>query len=245
MPRGRAVLLTALLAAACRPADGPDCSLGGGAGAPSVCLKPQQSSAYYVAQSQLYFNTLDSSVTNPAAPDYSTLVARWEWPPWLKLTGYQSSVMVATDQVLKAEQPSTVPTRDCQAFTTQPFGRCHVSIQYSGGPCPIYEEFTFNNAGQMTFIEAWSDLPGLRPMAASDHWAEASDVQRLSTKIPGLGNSQGLINLNSTWMQQAAKGDPNIADFVSSAENFWPAWTAALEAAGPNLYRQGCGWPAG
>ncbi len=235
-----------VITASCHPAPkGPDCSLGGGAGAPSSCLKPQQSADYYVAQSKLYFDTLDSSVMNPGEPAYSPLVARWEWPPWLKLTGYQSSVMIETDQILTKETPSTVPQRDCQAFTTEPFGRCHVSFQFSGGPCPIYEEFTFNDAGQMTFIEAWSDLPGLRPMADSDHWAQGANVKRLSTQIPGLGNSQGLINLSSPWMQQAAQGDPDIAEFLSSAENFWPAWTAALSAAGPNLYQQGCGWPSG
>jgi hypothetical protein len=214
-------------------------------GAPSACLKPHQTPDYYVAQSKQYFDTLDSSLTSPAEPAYSSLVARWEWPPWLKLTGYGSDVMVETDAALTKGTPSTVPIKNCQAFTTQPFGRCHVSFQYAGGPCPIYEEFTFNDAGEMTFIEAWSDLPGLRPFADGDTWAEASTVQRLSTKIPGLGNAQGLIDLNSSWMQDAAKRDPQIADFVSRAQDFWTAWTDELEAAGPDLYQRGCGWPAG
>jgi len=57
----------------------------------------------------------------------------------------------------------------------------------------------FNDQGEMTFIEAWSD-------------------------------------------QQAASEDPEIADFVHRARDFWPAWRQALEDAEPDYFARGCGW---
>jgi hypothetical protein len=222
-----------------------DCTVGGGQGASSLCLKPHQSAAYYADQGNKYFDTLDAKADPHSIPDYSSLVARWEWPPWLKLTAYGHDQTIQLDQVLTREAPSTVPVRDCRGFAVQPFGRCRVSFAYSGGLCPIYEEFTFNDQGEMTFIEAWSDLPGLLPTAdAQDRWAEKAGVHRLSTKVPGLGNATGLINLDSPWMQEAAKADLEIADFVARANDFWPNWSQELQNAGNDLYIRGCGWPA-
>ncbi len=139
--------------------------------------------------------------------------------------------------------PSTVPVRECKAFSVQPFARCYVSFKYAKGSCPIYEEFTFNGQGKMTFIEAWSNLPGKLPMKDStDRWAQGSGVQRLSTRIPGLGGPQGLIDLDAQWMKDAAAADPQVADFVARAQNFWPAWIKAFQEAGEDLYKRGCGW---
>jgi hypothetical protein len=116
-------------------------------------------------------------------------------------------------------------------------------MDYEGGSCPIYEEFTFNNQGEMTFIEAWSDLPGLLPTAdLTDRWAEGADVHRLSTRIPGLGNATGSIDLNSDAMTLAAGQDAEVADFVTRARNFWETWYVELEAAGDDLFKRGCGW---
>ena len=159
------------------------------------------------------------------------------------LTGYQRDTMTSIGGLLKQFDPSTVPTRDCRAFATQPFGRCHVVFAYGGGACPIYEEFTFNDQGEMTFIEAWSDLPGLLPTSATaDRWAEDPGVHRLSTKIPGLGNATGQIDLAADWMTQAAARDPEIADFVARANDFWQTWYDAYQAAGSDLFKRGCGW---
>jgi hypothetical protein len=238
------VAVMALVTSCAAPPSGSVCMNGGTDGATARCLKTTQTSSYYASQSNLYFNALDSSANPKDIPSYSTLVARWEWPPWLKLTAFGDTMIVQIDQVLTEQAPSTVPTRDCRGFSVQPFGRCHVSFAFSGGPCPIYEEFTFNDQGQMTFIEAWSDTPALSPTSASDHWAEAADFHRLATKVPGLGNATGLINLQSSWMTKAAAQDPEIKDFVMRAENFWPTWTAQLQSAGSNLYPTGCGWAA-
>jgi hypothetical protein len=209
----------------------------------ATALTPQQPSEYYVEQAHKYFDTLDTGADPNSIPRYSTLVARWELPPWLWLTGYGRDNMLLTTEFALQLTPSTVPTRDCRAFSVQPFARCYVSFEYEEGPCPIYEEFVFNDQGEMTFIEAWSDQPGRLPTSdPSDRWAEGSDVRRLSTKIPGLGNATGLIDLSSEAMMRAASEDAEVADFVRRAENFWPAWAQALRDAGPDYFARGCGW---
>ncbi len=236
-----ACLTALLLLAAC----GEDTTPAGtppGPGALSTALKPTKQPAYYVAQAEKYFDTLDTSADPKSVPDYSPLVARYEWPPWLYLTGYKKQVMIDSTKAAVAADPSTVPTRECKAFTTQPFARCYVVFKYKHGPCPIYEEFTYNDAGQMTFIEAWSDLPGMMPMdKTKDRWAEKG-IRRLSTKVPGLGNSEGKIDLDAQYMKDAAAKDKDVADFLYRANNFMTAWLKALQDAGPDLYKKGCGW---
>jgi len=81
------------------------------------------------------------------------------------------------------------------------------------------------------------------PMAdPNDRWAEGSDVQRLSTRVPGLGSETGLIDLDSEAMQEAASEDTELADFVRRAKDFWPSWLEASEEAGSDYYARGCGW---
>jgi hypothetical protein len=230
------------------------CSQGGGSSAGcaensfSTCLTPKQSPEYYVEQSLKYFDTLDASASRESIPNYSELVARWEWPPWLKLTGIGREMMIDSDKLVVELTPSTVPIRDCRAFSVNPFGRCRVSFQYDGGPCPIYEEFTFNDQGEMTFIEAWSDLPGYLPMAdEEDKWGEGAGVHRLSTKIPGLGKADGLIVPDGAAMRRAAARDAEIADFARRANDFYTTYAEELLKSGGSLsedelYGIGCGW---
>ncbi len=224
----------------------PDpCQLDDGSAAPSTCLEPTQDPEYYVDKGLAYFDTMDSDKEWQGDPNYSPLVARWEWPPWLKLTAYTRDNIEATDALLHL-YPSTVPERDCRFFSEQPFARCRVTFFYAdhdGQPCPIYEEFTFNDQGEMTFIEAWSDLPGMLPMDDSaDPWAESAGVSRLSTRVPGLGNAEGRIDLQSDAMLAAAADDPDINDFVVRANDWYATWSAELEAAGDDLWERGCGW---
>lgn len=242
-----AVLLLALIACtpsnpksdgAVEPCDGP--------AADASCLSPTMSPEYYVEQAQLYFNTMDTAQDRTIHPAYSELVARWEWPPWLYLTAFGYDNIMSTDTLLRA-YPSTVLNRDCQFFDVQPFARCRVEFFYEdpsheGRGCPIYEEFVFNDAGEMTFIEAWSDLPGHLPMSEDDTWAEGEGVTRLSTRIPGLGNGEGKIDLESDQMTQAAEQDPDIANFVHRANNWLETWTEAYTEAGDDLWERGCGW---
>ena len=119
-------------------------------------LSPKFAPEYYIDQGVKYFLTMESSVPNHVQPNYSDLVIRWEWPPWLKLTGYKRRNLINTDILLKL-YPTKYDTIDCQFFEVQPFCRCHVIFNYSGTRIPIYEEFVFNDKGEITFIEAWSD----------------------------------------------------------------------------------------
>ncbi len=209
----------------------------------STCLSPTQTDAAYIDQGERYFDTLDASADPASGPTYSELVARWEWPPWLLLTGYGRDLTIAVDAVVLAVYPTTtVPERDCRAFGVQPFARCRVTMDFDGQPCPIYEEFTFNDQGEVTFVEAWSDQPGLLPGADTDTWAEGADVARLSTRIPGLGNATGLIDPESDAMTDVAASDADVAEFVRHTEDFWGTWTEAYDAAGDDLYARGCGW---
>lgn len=237
--RGTLSLLVALLAAGGCSEDAP------GPDALSTALSPTRPASYYVDQANKYFDTLDTSADRASVPTYSELVARWEWPPWLKLTGIGRDKIHDLDKLVLVATPATVPQRDCRFFPEQPFARCYVSFDYPGkGRCPIYEEFTFNDAGEMTFIEAWSDLPGMLPMAdpQGDRWAEGANVSRLSTKVPGLGNAEGLIDLEATWMVAAAEGDADVADFLKRAKDFSTWWLREYNAAGDDLFPIGCGW---
>ena len=205
------------------------------------------SADYYAQNSSGYFDTMDTAADMDAVPPYSELVARWEWPPWLKLTAFGYDNILAADTMLRL-YPSTIPERDCRGFEVQPFGRCRVVFYYEdelhqGRGCPIYEEFTFNDDGEITWIEAWSDLPGSLPMReGADEWAEGEGVTRLSTRIPGLGNPRGLIDLDSEAMTVAAESDADVADFVTRAGDWWTTWSEEYGAAGDEMWETGCGW---
>ena len=164
----------------------------------------------------------------------------------IQLTAFGLENIESADTLLRL-YPSTIPERDCRFFEQQPFARCRVTFYYEdeaheGRGCPIYEEFAFNDRGEMTFIEAWSDLDGFRPMADEDPWAEAAGVPRLSTRIPGLGNGEGLMDLDGDAMADAAATDADVADFVYRANNWFETWSAEVEAAGDDLWERGCGW---
>jgi hypothetical protein len=214
-------------------------------GALASCLEPTQSEAYYIEQSSMYFDTMDYTVDLEVPPAYSELVARWEWPPWLKLTAFGLENITATDTLLQL-YPSVVPERECLAFDEQPFGRCYVVFYYDdhdGKSCPIYEEFTFNDDGEITFIEAWSDQPGMLPMAdESDRWGEAR-TDRLSERVPGLGRPDGLIDLDGEAMLAAAETDEVLADFLYRANDWQETWLEEYAASdGEQMWITGCGW---
>lgn len=216
------------------------------AAALSTCASPTQSGAFYVDQAQRYFDALDRSQPNDRVPTYAENVMRWEWPPWLKLTGYTREQMEGTDKLVKTGAPAVVSHRDCRAFAVQPFARCRVSFDYDnqggGKPCWIYEEFTFNDQGEMTFVEAWSDLPGLRATEdAGDPWAEGKGVHRLSTRVPGLGTPTGHVTPTDAALVAAAALDPELADMVARMLDFWPKWIEENNK-DPDYFAVGCGW---
>ena len=173
----------------------------------STCLTPLYSPEYYIEQGVKYFQTMQSDIPINVVPNYSDKVVRYEWPPWLIVTGYERNGLILGDILLKLN-PTSYDLIDCRYFEEQPFCRCHVVFNYGGELCPIYEEFTFNDQGEMTFIEAWSDYESLLPMNAGndgewddqDYWALGA-ADRLSTRVPGLGNDRGMIAPASNWMQ--------------------------------------------
>jgi len=221
----------------------PECYEPGGDEPTSRNLTPAFSADYYAQQSSLYFDTLDSGADPLSVPEYSILVARWEWPPWLKLTGLGKPSMVWIDRILRL-YPTSIPERDCRGFDEQPFGRCHVVFYYNDGePCPIYEEFTFNDLGEITFIEAWSDLPEFFPTPDfGDVWAQGPAVRRLSTAVPGLGKPDGLIDLDGDCMRQVAGQNEDVADFLDHAVDPLVSWILDYLAWGRDSFSVGCGW---
>ena len=193
----------------------------------SRCLEPQYPPEYYIEQGELYFYTMDKSIPIEF-PNYSDMVVRWEWPPWLWLTGLGRASMYWTTFVLR-QYPTTYAMIECEAFDVQPFCRCHVVFDYSGELCPIYEEFTFNDQGEITFIEAWTDLPGWLPMEdPEDYWGEGENVSRLSTRMPGLGNETGRNRLYEDWMDDAAETDVDLTNYLRRARQPYETWLEEL-----------------
>jgi hypothetical protein len=211
-------------------------------GATASCVVANRAPEYYIQEAEAYFDTLDLDASRESVPDYHPMVARWEWPPWLLLTGLTADDMIKTSRTLRSIDPSTVPARDCRFFEEQPFARCYVEFEYEGGSCPIYEEFSFDREGRMNFIEAWSNLPGLLPNASDDPWAEAENYPRLATRIPGLGNETGTFDLESQFMAEASAADADVADFALRASQWEKYWAMALIDAPENFFGIGCGW---
>lgn len=233
----RGALLAAL--AACGGAPNPSpCE---GDDALLACSVRTLSDDHYVAQAHAYFDTMDYEPVGEIEPDYADTVARWEWPPWLKLTAFGATDIRASDALLVA-YPSVVKERDCRAFDTPPFARCRVVFYYDahdGKGCPIYEEFAFNAGGQITWIEAWTDGPAFGFGEPGDE----VDPGRLSTRIPGLGTTDGAIDPNSDAMAKAARKDSDVADFAERAKDWTAAWAEELAANGGDaMWEAGCGW---
>jgi hypothetical protein len=222
-------------------------------GALATCLTPKFDSAYYIEQGVKYFLTMQSDIPPSVQPNYSDLVIRYEWPPWLLLTGYGRDFLIQSDILLKLN-PTKYDTINCQFFNEQPFCRCHVVFDYSGEKCPIYEEFVFNDQGEITFIEAWSDYESKLPQGMNagadgvwsydEYWGKQPNVYRLSTKIPGLGNSTGKIVLNSSYMQKAMAQDANIADLEKRLKDPFTTYIQYLATHQEEL-ANGCEAPEG
>ena len=242
----RTVIGLALMASGCTADSVDPIDPCGTDAATADCLTPKQDPSYYVEQAEKYFNTMDFNEVMDDAPVYAEWVVRWEWPPWLLLTAFGADHIESTDLLLRL-YPSTIPERDCRFFEQQPFARCRVVFYYDdpsheGRGCPIYEEFAFNDAGEMTVIEAWSDLDGLRPMRGDDEWAQAADVSRISTRIPGLGTPSGQLDINGDAYAEAAQADADLMDLRDRANDWMTTWSAALDEAGDDLWPNGCGW---
>ena len=85
-----------------------------------------------------------------------------------------------------------------------------------------------------------TDLPGWLPMEdPDDTWAEGENVDRLSTRMPGLGNETRLIDLYALWMEAVAERDPDVADFLSRARDPYVTWLWELLTHLPEVM-EGC-----
>ena len=150
--------------------------------------------------------------------------------------------MNLTADALRDLDPSTVPIRECRFFNEQPFARCYVVFEYEGGLCPIYEEFIFNSLGEITWIEAWSDLPTLLPQTDDDRWAEDLNYPRLGTRIPGLGQESGPFDWTSDEVLNLVQDDLEVMDFIERTRNWRHYWIDVFTNAPPNFFASGCGW---
>ena len=203
----------------------------------STVLVPKQPESYYIGQANEYFDSLDTSVEK-GKPNYSVKVARWEWPPWLILTGFHKQKVHVIDGLIRASGPCICVNRTLKFFPQNPYIRSVITFYYGKSdienkenPLQIYEEFTFNDSGEITFVEAWYDQPykDLLPPLDENGWPISQEsVKRLSTQIPGLGNPDGLIDLNSEAMIACAKSNQIVADFRDRAEHFDKAVATVL-----------------
>jgi len=228
----------------------PDCYNNG---ALSTCLSPKFDSSYYIEQGIKYFQTMESDIPIDVQPNYAPKVIRWEWPPWLLLTGYGKDFLIQSDILLKLN-PTQYYTLECKYFEEQPFCRCHVVFDYSGDSCPIYEEFTFNDFGEITFIEAWSDYestlpPGMNAgndssWTTDEYWAMQSGINRLSIKVPGLGTASGDLLINSPYMKIAIANDIDVAEMARRIKNPVRTYLQQLVLHSTEL-KHGCEAPVG
>lgn len=203
----------------------------------STALTPKLSESYYIEQAHEYFNTLDTSVEK-GKPNYSHRVARWEWPPWLILTAFGRDNIHTIDGLIRASGPCICVNRNIKFFTQNPFVRSVITFHYGDddvenktNPLRIYEEFTFSDFGDITFIEAWYGQPwlDLLPPLDSDGWPISQEsVARLSTQIPGLGRHDGVIDFDSNDMIVASNNIQIVGSFRSRALQFHKALATTL-----------------
>ena len=101
----------------------------------------------------------------------------------------------------------------------------------------------FNDKGEMTWIEAWSDLPGLLPQSEDDRWAESEDYPRLGGRVPGLGQTMGNFDWMNEFVTQEVQGDKVLEDFIMRTENWRMYWVETFTQAPTDFFAVGCGWP--
>lgn len=179
---------------------------------------------YYIGQCDVYFNSLESNFRF-FKPSYSKLVTRWEWSSSSHLTGYGRNTIHAVDSFMR-NYPCIYMEREHRFFMQQPFARSMVTcyfgndIQAKAHPIKFYYEFTFNDVGEITFIECWLARQGDQlPSFRHDGWP-TGDIYRLSSILPGLGNQYGIVDMNSAVMYIAGTNDEYIAELRSRAFEF-------------------------
>lgn len=190
----------------------------------STNLTPKFIGKYYIRQCDVYFNSLEPKYQF-FKPNYSKKICRWEWPSSVFLTGYGCKTVHSIDTILRT-YPCLCIEREHRFFKQQPFARSIVTFHYGNDaktkmkPTRMYFEFTFNDQGQITFIESWLARQGEQlPLFRNDGWP-TGEFYRISTLIPGLGNRQGNIDINSAVMYISGTGDAKVAELRNGAFDF-------------------------
>jgi len=187
----------------------------------STNLTPKFIASYYVRQCDVYFNSLEGKFQF-FKPNYSRKICRWEWPNNALLTGYGRTTMYNVDSILRT-YPCICVEREHRYFSLQPYARSIVTFYYGDDillrkkPIRMYFEFTFNDQGEITFIESWLAKQGEQlPLFRHDGWP-TGEFYRLSTIVPGLGNKNGYIDINSAVMYISGTSDLNVAELRNRA----------------------------
>ena len=210
----------------------------------STELVANQPADFYLARADAYFNLISGKdsqgknlPSNFLKPEYSKFMVRWEWEPWLLLTGKNDGwkeEWELIDSTLPLSLPSVISNRVYRFSTVNPYIRSIIDIKYEGSArtLRIYEEFTFNDHGQMTFIEAWTfDDPKVAPEfnvlekesfidpSTNRFWPDETKMYRMSTLLPGLGakgtHGQPLVaKTNSVGMKKAFQKEAAVVKFM-------------------------------
>lgn len=185
----------------------------------STCVQPTKGEEYYVGQALNYFAQLDPTQEKRDKALLSKGFLRFEWAPWTLFNGYADKLTHMVDAVdgkIGSFFPTSPEHRICTFHETNPFVRCSlimwshyddprtekapVSDALKGkAGCGIYQEFTFDQEGRISFTEVNSvTLP---------------KQTRLSTRVPGLGRT-GEAAVHTDVLHDYSGNDPHL-DFLT------------------------------
>ena len=191
----------------------------------SNSVVPNKDESYYINQANTYFSFLETTSKDHIEPNYSPSLIRWEWEPWLILTGLNDERTLIIDSLIRETGKCECLDRELVFYNTNPFVRCRVTFYYGENKTPIkiYEEFTFDGSGNISFIEAWYDVEDNKlqiPEREFDGWPKFCSVKRLSNLIPGYNKTDFILVLESSEMISQAELYDDVKNFKSRAEKF-------------------------
>ncbi|KAL7556649.1 hypothetical protein ACA910_017588 [Epithemia clementina (nom. ined.)] len=118
-------------------------------------MAPEQAE-YYIKQCDIFLNTLTTTLRPAKIPNLSKTVMRWDWSHD-RLTGRNRDTLIAMDIFATAVAPEQSVESEHKIYQQQPLGRSMVQFQSvkSGDLRTLYIEFTFNDEGEISFVEVW------------------------------------------------------------------------------------------
>ena len=157
-------------------------------------LMAKEQAEYYKKQCDVYLDTLAATLHPDEIPNLSENVLRWDWTRQ-ELTSRNRDTLIAMDVFCTAMAPDRVTGRQHKIYQEQPLGRSKVQFESedgSGGDVrEMYMEFTFNEKGQISFVESW-------PVDTDQKcwWLQGSN--RLSTLFMNNATDSRFRSLSST-----------------------------------------------